>query len=748
MVVQSGVLPYEYIDIPFTFLDRYGGPPSGLGMSPELPLIPEISGFLYEQAMYVHLAEIRKHGDFGFDDHSWSNFIAATATTVYRDEITNPDPSGVNVSQSGNPYAISFVQELRDSMDLVFQGVARDSEHSQQTVRTDYFQVSFSGLPSGQNGDYQYRIHPDALFFGPGFGADGLLPPDVVGGSGFLDTQTLTEISYQPYSRFSRRGDVELLNVRFETAPVFPALITAQNQLPIFGNENDKFKSGKYFAWGGLPQTSGYNFDAAVSGRMRLCGDAFSENTKVRFVSEANNPWSAAAPATRRWIGELEHRNVGVSESGIIDTPGMVLMDEGAVQNLQHGVHRAIVSTSGFGYGGESGQISVYPPSGTEHPTGFENGVVGIDRVTGFKIVRNTSGGQPASGTTTVSGTQNTRRTLGVHVCDNCFGSKSTSGVVSISPFNGSGLMLAVVDNINKGGTGLQTNAFFTKVGPPTWVWRQSYSASPALWRNAGTLIKKPGASEAYAFMGTDWVFRSYSFQNFVGPVQPPGAPQQAGSKNSTRGLGQTERYQFLKLNLNDRSVEEARVSYGHLSRTLEYGLNGVAYSRNFGWFGVGDKSSNSHAFESWKLSGEPDAGTGFIPSNAGGLQLAQPIGIGNKAFAKLSADIVLNIRRWWEIDLSGGAGYNTVLVKAYDLVIDGDVPFDISDVTLIGFSGHTIFVPANDEGVTEGDWIVISTNIGNYLCRIEVDSSAQELQIKEMLYRIEGPTPAIWMPT
>lgn len=754
MTVQSGVLPYEYIDIPFTFIGRYGGPPSGINMSPELPVIPEISGFLYEQAMYVHLAEIRKHGDFGSDDHTWSNFIAAISGTVYRDEISDPDPSGTKVGLSGNPYAVSFIDELRNSLDLVFQGVARDSEYTQQTVRTDYFKVSFSGLPSGQNGDYQYRIHPTLLFFGPGDGNLGLLPPDVVGGSGFLDTQTVLELSYQPYARFSRRGDTEIINVRYETAPIFPAVITAQNQLPIFGGDNDKFKPGKYFAVGGVPQTSGYNFDVTASGFLRLCGDAFSGSTEVRFISEDNNPWTAVAPATRRWIGEHEYRNIGIALDDVSDTPGMVLVDDGVAQNLQHGVHRAIVATSGFGYGATSGEISVYPPSGAEFndPTGFVSGVVGTEKTTGALIVRNKSGGAPATGTTAIIGihTGGVRRTLGVHICNDCFGARSSSGLITVSPFNGSGLMLAAVDNINRGDDGAQFAAFFTKVGPPTWVWRQQYRPSSAFWSSAGGLIQEEGDTNAYAFLGTDWTFRSYSFQSFTGPVSPPDAPIGAGSINSTRGLGQTERYQFLKIDLTDRTVTEVGTQYPHISRTLDYSLNGIAWSRNYGWFGVGGKSSNNHAFESFRISGDLDGGT-FIPSSAGGADLSAPIGIGDKSFVKLLADVSLNIRRWWEVTLGGSAGYNTILVKAYTLVIDGDLPFDTSDITLVGIQGHTMFIPANDEGITDGDWVVIETNnLGRVLCRVEVDSGLAEIQIKEMLYRIENTSlsPSIWMST
>ena len=64
-------------------------------------------------------------------------------------------------------------------------------------------------------------------------------------------------------------------------------------------------------------------------------------------------------------------------------------------------------------------------------------------------------------------------------------------------------------------------------------------------------------------------------------------------------------------------------------------------------------------------------------------------------------------------------------------------------------FVGHTIFISSNDEGITEGDWVVVALKDGRrFMCRAEVDSGDKEIDLVECLFEIQqsSATPEIFM--
>jgi len=741
MSVASGVLPYQYIDIPFTFLGRFGNP--SVGWSDQAQPIPEISGFLYEQAMYVHLAEIRKYGIES--DPTFYNYRSAIPTEVAKQEVADPDPSGAFVSASGNPYCLNYIEDLRNSMDQIFTSVAWDTDSTQHIARTDYLRTSFSPLPSGASGDYQYRLPEKVLDFGSIFGDNAVSASGIIGASGYMDTQTIREISYQPYARFSRRGERFAFNVTYETAPVFPALITPGGDSYTAGPDVGDMNAFNYGELG-APQSSGFSPAVLASGVMRLCGDGFSETTQLRIISEENDPLTAVA-AGERWIGDWADRNTQIpAASGHPRTVGMAFMNFVAQSpELLHGVHRIIVSDSNTGYG-PSGVLSVYPNSEDDyHVTGWLSGIVAMNEDDTYSIVRNSTSGEPQESYALVDNGYSVtpQRSKGIHICDELFGGRNSSGVLNISPFNGAALLLSPVRNDNLGGTGAQTSAYFTTQPPPgiTYVWRQSYDTPSLYWRNAGEMIQEEGSSTAFAFVKNQWSFRSYSSQ------QLPPAPDPSTDTGATAGLGQTTEYHFLKVNLNTRAVERSQVGFNHIGNHGSYAINGIAWSRNYGWFGVGGRSLDSHQFEAFRIVGDPDGGT-FYESSAGGTEIVQPIGIGSKSFARRAVDVAAGVFSFWELRLGTSHNFNLVLLNQYTVTGDSNIiPFDVADIN--NFIGHTMFVGSNDEGITEGDWLVVGLDDGRrFLCRAELDTGSFEIQLVECLYQIlqSSASPEVFM--
>lgn len=743
MSVVSGTVPYQYIDIPFTFLGRFGGP--SVGWSNNIQPIPEISGFLYEQAMYVHLAEIRKYGLYG--DPTFYNYRAATPTEIAKQEILDPDPTGAFVSPSGNPYCLNYIVDLRASMNTIFDSVAWDTDSTQHVARTDYLRTSFSPLPSGVSGDFQYRVPEAVLYFGSIFGNNPVSASGVIGASGFLDTQTVTEISYQPYARFARLGGREVNGVTFETSPLFPALMKTNGGAYTQGPDEAKFDSTNYAALG-LPQSSGYNPAAVVSGVMRVCGDGFSPLTQLRIISEENDPLTNNH-VTDRWIGTLVYRNVQEAGPGNRpSTAGMALMDFTAQSpELHHGVHRIIVSDTSAGYG-PSGVLSTYPNDEEQyHVTGWQSGIIAMNDNGTYSIVRNDSLGEPSDGFSLGNhGYQVVPvRSKGIHICNELFGGRTSSGILNISPFNGTPLMINAVKNENIGGTGEQAYAHFTKQPPPgiTYVWRQGYDHPELYWRDGGLLVQAEGSATAYSFVRTQWSFRSYSSQQ----LPPPPDPTMAGSIRGTLGLGQNTHYYFHKVSLDSRSAEMSLVQFEHIGAGSSYAITGFAWSRNYGWFGTGGNSRNNNAFQAFTIAGSPDGGT-FYESVAGGIEIVGPIGIGSKAFARRVLDIAGGVFSFWELKLGSSHGFFPALLYQYFVSVDTNlIPFTSTDIN--NFVSHTIFVGSNNEGITPGDWVVVALNSGQrFLCRLELDTSALKIKIVECLYRAPQTTatPEVFM--
>jgi len=747
MVVASGITPYQYIDIPFVFLGRLGGP--SVGWSDNIQPIPEISGCLYEQAMYVHLAEIRK---YGIEDPQtiFYNYRAATMTEVAKQEITNPDPSGALVSPSGNPYCLNYIEDLRASMDLIFNSVGWDTDTTGDFARQDYLRTSFGSFPSGAKGDFQYRLPARILFFGSIFGDNAVSASGVIGASGYLDTQTITEISYQPYARFARMGEHTYTNVTYETAPLFPALITSNGSSYAQSDYEDSLDPGNYIELG-VPQTSGYDAGVIESGIMRVCGDGFTPMTQLRVISEDNTPLTNNH-VSERWFGDLVYRNA-LEPSGIHrpGSSGMAMMDFIAQSpELQHGVHRIIVSNSNAGYG-PSGQLSVYPTTDYYDVRGWISGIVAEVGAGLSAIVRNEANGSPAVGTSisALGYSPVPIRSRGIHVCNKLFGGRNSSGLLNLSSFNNAALLLNTVENSNFGDDGSILDAYFTTQPPPgdTYVWRRTYKNPPLFWQDMGHLIRSEGSDDAYAFVESQWAFRSFWSRQ----SPPPPDPYTAGNTGyMTGGLEQIQEHFFIKLAIASRAVEHTHVQHKHIAQWGKYGIREIAWSRNYGWFGVGEftiKYSPGgaflyHEFETFRLT-SPDGGN-FIASSAGKLSLTQPIGIGNKSFARK----MTNGGDYWELVLGSSQGYNTSLANAYSINVDDSImPFAVADFG--SFVGHTMFIGANDEGITPGDWVVVGLTDGRkFLCRVEVDSGDLEIDIVECLFQVQqsSATPEIFI--
>jgi hypothetical protein len=411
-------------------------------------------------------------------------------------------------------------------------------------------------------------------------------------------------------------------------------------------------------------------------------------------------------------------------------------------QTLPHGVHKVIVSTADMGYGRTSGLIGYYPSDDLYHTTGFIGGILGTVPG-GNDIVRNRSGGVPAAGNSTQApggGTVTTSE--GLHVCDKVFGARNTSGLVITSPFNGLPVFFNAISSENFGNNGALYSAYFTKQPPPgiTYVWRQHYRTEAVRWRDMGSLIQAEGSTDAYGFTGSQWVFHSHSAQVIGTPPDP------WTWHGQTAGLGQTDAYHFMKLDTTTRTVSHAQTNFDHISHNREYDMNGIAWSRNYGWFGTGGLSANGHRFESFRISGSPDGGS-LIKSSAGSLEIQSPIGIGAYSFVRRGTDVRAGNRLYWTVQLGNSDDYNTAILNFFDVVVSGDLPFSTGDI--VGtFIGHTIFVGANDEGITQGDWVVVSTNVGRFLCRVVVDTGAGELQLVECLFEITNTavTPEIFI--
>ena len=730
MSVVSGEVPYTYIDLPFTFQGRGAGS-VGVPWQDQGTPIPEPSGYLLEQAMFVHLAEMRKYAEPDLETHYFWNYKAGVVAGATKEPIYDPDPSGANISPSGNTNCLNFIQDLRNSFDRICQAIATDSLYTSGQIKRDYFQATFSGLPSGQAGDYQYRIWDKPLFFGP-INSSGLY---YVGASGYVDSQTLKEISYQPYARFSRRGTKELSNVLYETAPLFPAVIGSDGSFPTIGADETIFYDGDYGELG-APQASGYNVYGVASGYLRVCGDALSLQSRLYPVSGDHAPFFVS-DVSKRWIGKAEDRNRSEA-SYLLETNGLAYVVT-ASQNLPYGVHKAIIVTPPNGHGATSGAISVYPSDSFYDTTGWIDGLIGTDA--GNDIVRNKTGGVPDDGVTTQpSGGNVVNRSLGLHICDHLLGARNTRGFVNTSPFNGASLYINAVSQDNFGGTGAAISAYFTRQPPPglTWVWRRSYSPDPVYWSSASHLIQPENEDVAYGFVGTQWIYRSFSYTG-------TGTPDPWIWSIGSVGLGQTEAYHFMKMDMSTRTAERVLTSYNHISHNRSYSMNGIAWSRNYGWYAIGGVSTDNHKFETCRITGSPDGGT-VIASNAGSLSILSPIGIGDYSFVRRTIDVTGGNRLYWTIQLGNSEGYNSVLLNAYDVVATTGVPFVTADITPT-FIGHTIFIGSNDEGITEGDWVVVDTSKGRFLCRAEVDTAAYEIQLVECLFGVIGSseTPEVF---
>jgi hypothetical protein len=220
-----------------------------------------------------------------------------------------------------------------------------------------------------------------------------------------------------------------------------------------------------------------------------------------------------------------------------------------------------------------------------------------------------------------------------------------------------------------------------------------------------------------------------------------------AGSTRGTLGLGQNTHYYFHKVSLDSRSTEMALVQFEHIGAGSSYAITGFAWSRNYGWFGTGGNSRNNNAFQAFTIAGSPDGGT-FYESVAGGIEIVGPIGIGSKAFARRVLDIAAGVFSFWELRLGSSHGFFPALLQQYFISIDTNlIPFTDTDIN--NFVSHTIFVGSNNEGITPGDWVVVSLNSGQrFLCRLELDTSAYRIKIVECLYRAPQTTatPEVFM--
>jgi hypothetical protein len=729
MTVVSGELPYTYLDIPFLFTGRGAG---SVGVPWQnyngVFAIPQPSGYLFEQAMFAQLAELRKYAEPPLETHRWWIYKGASLSSVSKEPINDPSPIGATLSPSGNTNCLNLVVDLRDSQDRIFRVMATDSMYTSGEIRTDYFQVSFSGLPSGQAGDYMFLVDPRALMFGP-INDD---PTQYVGASGYIDSQTLLEVSYQPYARLSRQGQHDVRDVTYETAPLFPAVIGSDGSYPTMNGDEAELHPGDNSALG-APQTSGFSPLALSSGYLRVVGDALTNQTRLYIVTGDQAPF-LTSDVSERWIGKARYRNENES-SYVLSTKGMAYVTPGAI-NVPHGVHKVVVANAECGHGGQSGLISIYPKDTSYDTTGWIDGLIGLTP-SNEDIVRNKSGGIPANGNVVqASGGNVANRSVGIHVCNELFGGRNASGLVNISPFNGAALYLNTVPNVNYGGDGLIENAYFTKQPPPgvTWVWRQLYDNEKVFWRTISHMILAEGDTEAYAFHGNQWLFRSYSYQG-IGPVDP------WTWTGSTAGLGQSQNYHFMKIDTQTHVVDYVKCGYSHFTKNGEYGMNGIAWSRDYGWWGVGGSSLDGHKFESFRITGNPDGGSLFT-SNGGSIRIVQPIGIGDYSFARRPTDITAANLIMFKMKFGASQGYSTVLETVYTVTTTGNVPFSDGDIVTANiFIGHTMFIGVNSEGITPGDWVVVSTNLGRFLCRVELDTIANEIQIVECLFKIEQNT-------
>jgi len=738
MVVGSGELPYLYLDIPFEYLGR--GPGSvGVPWQNMITDIPQPSGYLFEQAMFVQLAEIRKYGEGDYKGHYWWIYKGANLTTVTKEPIYDPTPTGSAIIASGNMNCLNMVQDLRDSLDRIFSVMSTDSVYTSGEIKRDYFQTSFFEFPSGQVGDFQFKISSQPFLFGP-------LNTDItqyMGGSGYLDSQTIKEISYQPYSRFSKKGTHTIRSADIETAPLFPACIKSNGEFLSPHPDDANLYAGDYSKLG-VPQTFGFDPNVLPSGYMRVCGDAFSKNTNLHIVTRHNVSLNCDSVG-KRWIGLAETHNL--TENHLIETVGMAYMTASPFvgHNFPHGVRKIIVSSSDMGYGRGSGLISIYPNDIDYNVTGWISGLVGTNN--DIDVICQQENGQPITGVISApSGGGIVRQSHGVHVCDQAFGCHNTSGLIVTSPFNGAGLFFHAFNEVNYGGDGSIKDCGFVVIpeGPPYWhaahwEWYRSYNKPEIKWRGANNFIQPPGDPVAYSYMGTWNTYTRYMWWSAAVPT-----PCVSWSQYHFT----SRRYIFLKYNTQTYDMSSFNSIESVDWYTHSIGFSGLGWSRQHGWFATGGKSVDSHKFEAGFFPGDLDGS--FTRGAAGSLELNSPIGIGNYSFVMRGFDRRGGNKIYWNIEFNWSQKYKqyyVVILDSYDVVATDSVPFSTSDLSC-PFIGHTMFIGNNNEGITPGDWVVVSAKGQRWICRVVVDDDTKELRLVECLFGINqtARTPDFFM--
>ena len=737
MTVASGEAPYSYIDLPFLCKGRGQGS-VGVPWQNVITPIPEPSGYLFEQAMFVQLAEMNKYGDQRYAGHCWWIYKGANLSQIIKEPISDPNPSGSAVMASGNMNCLNMVQDLRDSLNRIFVAISTDSIYTSGQIREDYFRSNFPTLPSGRAGDYQFRIIQKPFNFGPINDESG--SGQYVGASGYLDSQTILEVSYQPYSRFSDNSSRVVRGFKVEVAPLFPACIGSDGKFLTSVSDDSHFYAGDYDTLG-LPQSkSSFNSDALPSGYMRICGDAFSKNTSLQIVT-SNNELMPVVAVDKRWLGNYQTRNLSESEN-LVETNGMAYVRSSA-QSLPHGVQKVILSTSDIAYGASSGILGVYPDDAHYHVTGWVSGLVG--QKDDNDIIRNCTGGSPADGVTVLPSENGTvNRSSGIHVCDKVFGGHNTSGVVVISPFNGIGLFLNAYDEKNFGSDGEMCNA--TLITIPSnypyyhYTWYQYWNDKVLRWRDINySFVRAEGSDIAYAYMSTQIkARRNYTYGEHAPDIWIERGPPRTSLVQC--------KYHFLTFNTSTHKQGYCSTNYRNPngSSWSSAGSNtsiwGLAWSRNYGWFVTGGPSTAYHIFPAGLITGTPDGGL-FVKAGSDNLSIYYPIGIGSLSFVRTSLDEFTY--RTLSFNPTVGGGRIAKIGAAYTVVATNGVPFKSEDMSL-PFRGHTIFVGSNDEGITPGDWVVVSTTKGTYICRAVV--TGRQIQLVECLFNVPGSYPEFLM--
>lgn len=327
MIMQSGVLPYEYA----------GRLP--LRSTPEYPI--GYSGVLVEQAMWALNAERRRYrGELDNGQFEWKSYLFDGTSSIFE-----PTVSGQYLANSGVPVIITpidYILALRRQFweHFLEDGFAEDSDYLPEQFRRDWIHNAYTSSPSGRkenilsDGDGNYfRGNPPAL--GQQLSTD----IGILGTSGILFDLDYGEVFYQPYPRIGRTlfGDGRGLTHKFIGAPTDVMPIPLSPAFPCFQSTSGSLVSttardiragqSRYY------QVSTTIFGQAVfdslhvgSGTFRLDGDVLLPSSTYYLGRGGHNAKEDFFPVATfgfavsglRPIGRPRHLNFG--NSGDIDT--------------------------------------------------------------------------------------------------------------------------------------------------------------------------------------------------------------------------------------------------------------------------------------------------------------------------------------------------------------------------------------------------------------------------------------------